>query len=185
MSEMAQVLRPEMPANLPEEAVPEVQPTELLPEEEDAGDRARLPRRQGEDEVEEEVEEVDEDGEPVKRRRKRRKSAYAPCPGCGSRRAARVMWTFWGSFYGPAMFTHVRCPDCGTTFNGNSGRSNLIPAILFVMVPLLLLFAICGGMGLWFWYNSPGKTTPRRGEAVQLPAWHARANLDLHWRTPS
>ena len=66
----AQVLRPEMPANLPEEAVPEVQPTELLPEEEDAGDRARLRRRrQGEDEVEEEVEEVDEDGEPVKRRR--------------------------------------------------------------------------------------------------------------------
>lgn len=91
-----------------------------------------------------EDDEEDEEEEDAPRR-----SKYKPCPRCGARGAKRVIWTFWGSFYGPALFTHVRCRECGCAYNGRSGRSNLIPAIVFVAVPLLILLAILGGL-VWF-----------------------------------
>ena len=93
--------------------------------------------------VEDEDEEDDED------RSIRPRSKYKACPRCGEVGAKRVMWTPWGSFYGPALFTHVRCPECGYAYNGKSGRSNLIPAIVFVTIPLLIILAIFGTLG---WY---------------------------------
>jgi DNA-directed RNA polymerase subunit RPC12/RpoP len=71
---------------------------------------------------------------------------YVPCPQCGARRSERVVFTFWGSFYGPALLTHVQCPKCHYKYNGKTGRSNLIPAIIFVLVPLVLIFAVIGGL---------------------------------------
>jgi hypothetical protein len=82
------------------------------------------------------VEEDDEDA-PIR---------YKPCPRCGATGAERVLFTFWGSFYGPALFSHVRCPDCGYAYNGRTGRSNLVPAVVFVTVPLVLILAIIGGL---------------------------------------
>jgi hypothetical protein len=73
---------------------------------------------------------------------------YVPCPRCGARGASRVLWTPWGSFYGPALFTHVRCPHCYCAYNGNTGRSNIVPAILFVTIPLVLLLGILGAVVL-------------------------------------
>ena len=67
---------------------------------------------------------------------------YKPCPRCGAEGATRVKWTPWGSFYGPAMFTHVACPECGYCYNGKTGRSNLVAAIIFVTVPLLGIIGI-------------------------------------------
>src|SRR5262249_30545032 len=32
---------------------------------------------------------------------------YVPCPRCGEEGPKKVVWTWWGSFYGPAMFNHV------------------------------------------------------------------------------
>jgi DNA-directed RNA polymerase subunit M/transcription elongation factor TFIIS len=91
----------------------------------------------------------DEQEEPARTRprHKRRKPRYAPCPGCGSTDAERIMWTFWGSFYGPAIFTHVRCSQCGTTYNGRTGRSNLIWAIIFVLVTWVLICLLLGVAG--------------------------------------
>jgi DNA-directed RNA polymerase subunit RPC12/RpoP len=71
---------------------------------------------------------------------------YVPCPRCGARRSERVVFTFWGSFYGPALLTPVQCPKCYYKYNGKTGRSNLIPAIIFVLVPLVLIFAVIGGL---------------------------------------
>jgi len=71
---------------------------------------------------------------------------YVPCPRCGTRGAERVVFTFWGSFYGPALLTHVQCPKCHYKYNGKTGRSNVIPAIIFVLVPLLLILAVIGGV---------------------------------------
>ena len=73
-------------------------------------------------------------------------SSFRPCPRCGAGGAERVLFTFWGSFYGPALFTHVRCPECGYAYNGRTGRSNLLPALVFVSVPLVLIFAILAGL---------------------------------------
>ena len=78
-----------------------------------------------------------------------KRSKYEPCPRCGEEGAKRVKWTPWGSFYGPALFTHVRCPACAYAYNGKSGGSNLIPAIIFVSIPLLIILGILGALG---WY---------------------------------
>ena len=82
--------------------------------------------------------ELDEDAPLLKRR------TFKPCPRCGAEGAKRVLFTPWGSFYGPALFNHVRCPECRYAYNGRSGGSNLIPAVLFVAIPLILMAAIIG-----------------------------------------
>jgi predicted Zn finger-like uncharacterized protein len=64
---------------------------------------------------------------------------YMPCPNCQGREAKRVKWTWWGSFWGPKLFTHVRCQDCGVCFNGKTGDTNVIPMVLFVVIPLVLI----------------------------------------------
>lgn len=100
--------------------------------------------------ADEEVEELDEaEDEEEEDTPSKKRSKYKPCPRCGEVGAKRVVWTAWGSFYGPAMFTHVRCPECGYKYNGKSGRSNLIPAIIFVSVPLIIILAI---FGVLIWY---------------------------------
>ena len=77
---------------------------------------------------------------------------YKPCPRCGEEGATRMAWTPWGSYYGPALFAHVRCPVCGYAYNGRSGRSNLLPAVIFIAIPLLLILAILGVLG-WIIYH--------------------------------
>jgi predicted Zn finger-like uncharacterized protein len=67
---------------------------------------------------------------------------YMPCPHCGAREAKKVNWTWWGSFYGPKLFHQVRCLECGGGFNGKSGDTNLIPAVLFVTIPLVLIVVL-------------------------------------------
>ncbi|MCC6417345.1 MAG: hypothetical protein IT429_03760 [Gemmataceae bacterium] len=83
-----------------------------------------------------------DDREAVRRRR-----AYRPCPSCGAAGAERVTWTPWGSFYGPSLLTHVRCPGCGYAYNGRTGRSNAVGIFFFALVPFLLLLGI--NVGLW------------------------------------
>jgi predicted Zn finger-like uncharacterized protein len=84
----------------------------------------------------------EEEDEPEVRPRRRKKASYKPCPRCGARGAERVAWTPWGSFYGPALFTHVRCPECRYAYNGRTGGSNLVPAIIFVTIPAVLIAGI-------------------------------------------
>jgi hypothetical protein len=72
---------------------------------------------------------------------------FQPCPKCGSHDAQRVTWTPWGSFYGPALFTHVRCQQCGYGYNGRTGGSNLIPAFFFVTIPATLIVLILAALG--------------------------------------
>src|SRR5205823_11624228 len=65
--------------------------------------------------------EEEEEDYPEEEEREARRSKYKACPQCGAYGARRVKWTFWGSFYGPAMFNHVECPDCGYRYNGRTG----------------------------------------------------------------
>lgn len=94
----------------------------------------------------------DEDEEDEDEGRSRQRARYKPCPRCGKRGAKRVVWTFWGSFYGPALFTHVRCPECYYAYNGRTGRSNIVPAVVFVTVPLLLILGIFGFL-IWIFHR--------------------------------
>lgn len=60
----------------------------------------------------------------------------APCPKCGSTSAKKVNYTWWGGFIGPKMFNHVRCTQCHTTYNARTGRSNVLPVIIYNVVIL-------------------------------------------------
>lgn len=74
--------------------------------------------------------------------KERRVSQYVPCPRCGCDQAAKVSFTWWGGFLGPSLFHHVRCPGCGTTFNGQTGRSNNTAITVYLVV------GGCVGVGL-------------------------------------
>jgi predicted Zn finger-like uncharacterized protein len=84
----------------------------------------------------------DDEPEPDEDAPRVSKKGFVPCPRCGAEGPRKVKWTPWGSFYGPAMFNHVRCVECGYKYNGKSGRSNLIPAIIFMSIPILLIAGI-------------------------------------------
>ncbi len=118
-------------------------------EDDEDDDRPRRKRKR----VEEVYEEPEDDDEEYERRRRRRRNrsrrgAYADCPECNNRgNATRVGFTWWGGLVGPALFTHVRCNDCGTCYNGKSGKSNNTAIAIYVGVGLLL-GVILGGCGL-------------------------------------
>ena len=67
---------------------------------------------------------------------------FAPCPMCSSSNASKVSWTWWGSFFGPYLFTHVKCEDCGGTYNGKTGKSNKVPIIIYQVVMWIVVLAL-------------------------------------------
>jgi hypothetical protein len=107
-------------------------------------DRPRKRRRSRDDDDE------DDDDRP----KKKKKVKYEPCPQCDAPDPQRVKWTAWGSFYGPAMLSHVRCQECGYCYNGKTGRSNVVAATIFVLVPLIGILTIVGAVGYMLWKYS-------------------------------
>jgi hypothetical protein len=74
---------------------------------------------------------------------------YAPCPKCGGTDARKVNYTWWGGALGPSLFKHVKCNQCGTTYNGKTGKSNVAAIIIYsvvIFVICLILYAIVQGM---------------------------------------
>jgi hypothetical protein len=80
------------------------------------------------------------------------RSKFKACPRCGAPGPRKIKWTPWGSFYGPKLFNHVRCQECGYAYNGKTGGSNLLPAIIFVAIPLLGIVGVL--VGLFFMLKS-------------------------------
>lgn len=74
------------------------------------------------------------------------------CPDCGSRDYKKISYTLWGGIIGPALFSHVKCLDCRSTFNSKTGRSNQTAITIFVIVSGviglgLVGIALCAGAG--------------------------------------
>ena len=68
---------------------------------------------------------------------------YVPCPNCSATGATKVGFTWWGGVLGPALLTHVKCPECGTTYNGKTGESNTTGIIVYsVVVGIIVLAAV-------------------------------------------
>jgi len=65
-----------------------------------------------------------------------------PCPQCGSTKIQKVSYTLWGGMIGPRVLNHVRCLDCKATFNGKTGKSNTRAIALYLLVTLVIVFAI-------------------------------------------
>lgn len=132
------------PAEDDDEDVPML---EAIEDEEDD----RRPRKRKREEDDDEPEDDDEEYERRRRRRRRersRRGAYADCPECSNRGdATSVGFTWWGGIVGPALFTHVRCNECGTCYNGKTGKSNNTAIAIYVGVGLLIA-VVLGGCGL-------------------------------------
>jgi hypothetical protein len=128
--------------------------------------KSRPPRRKEDDETDFEVVEEDEElfepevieededdieeeerPRPRKRRRRRRpRGEYADCPACGEPgNATRIRYTLWGGLIGPAMLCHVRCENCGTAYNGQTGNYNTVGIIIYLSIGL----AIALGLGVF------------------------------------
>jgi phage FluMu protein Com len=141
---------PPTPKRRPAEEDEDVPMLEAIEDDED-DDRQRRKRKR----VEEADDEPEDDDEEYERRRRRRRNrsrrgAYADCPECNNRgNATRVGFTWWGGLVGPALLTHVRCNECGTGYNGKSGKSNNTAIAIYVGVGLLL-GVILGGCGVIF-----------------------------------
>jgi hypothetical protein len=100
------------------------------------------PRRRRDEDNEDEEEE-----DRPRRRRRLRRGKYAECPNCGCPgHATRVGFTWWGGVLGPALFTHVRCRDCATCYNGKTGNYNTTAIAIYLSVGLgvAFLFMIVG-----------------------------------------
>jgi hypothetical protein len=103
-----------------------------------------------------EEEEEEEEERPRKRRRggRRRRwhGEWADCPNCGAPGdATRLTWTIWGGFIGPMIICHVRCNQCGTTYNGKSGDSNTTRIIIYYAISFgigVLILISCLGLNL-------------------------------------
>lgn len=90
---------------------------------------ARRPRRRREEEW---------DDEPSAPRR----GKYEDCPHCGCPgHADRVSFTWWGGALGPALFTHVRCRECGSCYNGKTGGDNTTGIIVYTAIGIGLCLA--------------------------------------------
>jgi|VirMetMinimDraft_7_1064189.scaffolds.fasta_scaffold62110_2 hypothetical protein len=63
---------------------------------------------------------------------------YRPCYHCNKIDYKKVTSTWWGGILGPKLLNHVKCNNCGTTYNGKTGQSNL-NAILFYTGSILLV----------------------------------------------
>jgi uncharacterized protein (DUF983 family) len=50
-----------------------------------------------------------------------------------------MSFTWWGGLIGPKMLTHVKCPACGHTFNGKTGRDNTTGIILYSIGVIVLV----------------------------------------------
>lgn len=71
---------------------------------------------------------------------------YAPCPNCGQSNAKKISFTWWGGALGPNMFTHVKCQNCGTEYNGKTGKSNQTSILLYFLVTFVIAFCACSGL---------------------------------------
>jgi uncharacterized protein (DUF983 family) len=82
----------------------------------------------------------DDDTPRRKRKGKKRTSIglFEPCPNCGAEDPKRVSFTWWGGALGPWMFTHVACQECGTTYNGKTGKSNNTAIAIYTILGFVL-----------------------------------------------
>jgi predicted nucleic-acid-binding Zn-ribbon protein len=68
---------------------------------------------------------------------------YASCPKCGSTNATKVGFTWWGGALGPVLFTHVKCSNCKTEYNGKTGKSNTNSIIIYSVVMFAIVICLC------------------------------------------
>ncbi len=67
---------------------------------------------------------------------------FVACPNCGSSDVKRVGYTWWGGALGPRLLNHVKCSNCGTTYNGKTGKSNTTAIVVYSVVIVIVVIVI-------------------------------------------
>ena len=67
---------------------------------------------------------------------------YAPCPKCSKSVAEKIRFTWWGGILGPKLLNHVKCGDCGSKYNGKSGKDNTTGIVIYSIVVAVLVLAL-------------------------------------------
>jgi hypothetical protein len=53
------------------------------------------------------------------------------------------------------MFTHIKCENCKTEYNGKTGKSNQTNILIYFAAGFVLAFCVCGGIAaLTFFLNN-------------------------------
>ena len=65
-------------------------------------------------------------------------SEYVPCPRCRLPDPEKQKFTWWGGILGPRMLSHVKCRQCGLTYNGKTGESNNTKIAIYMIVVFLV-----------------------------------------------
>lgn len=79
---------------------------------------------------------------------------FKPCPNCLSYNIEKVRYDWnWGGAIGPILFSTVRCMNCGTQYNGKTGRSGgagetIYRAFGLILVAVLLCVVLYFLLGL-------------------------------------
>jgi hypothetical protein len=68
--------------------------------------------------------------------------AAVVCPSCRDPRSKKVGWTLWGGVIGPRMLSHVKCLNCGTAYNGKTGKSNTPGIMIYIGVSLAIVLLL-------------------------------------------
>ncbi len=71
---------------------------------------------------------------------------FAPCPRCGCQYADRVKFSWWGGLVGPKLFTHVKCRNCASCYNGKHGTWNTTNIVLYTIAGVVLGAAVVLGL---------------------------------------
>jgi hypothetical protein len=66
---------------------------------------------------------------------------YAACPNCRNVYAKPIGYTLWGGALGPRLFTHVRCCQCRTKYNGKTGQSNFTNIVIYLTISFVIALA--------------------------------------------
>ncbi|MEZ5308462.1 MAG: hypothetical protein R2684_15060 [Pyrinomonadaceae bacterium] len=53
-----------------------------------------------------------------------------------------MTFTWWGGLLGPKLLTHVKCPGCGTQYNGKSGKDNTMGIVIYSIAMLIIFGTI-------------------------------------------
>lgn len=65
---------------------------------------------------------------------------FVPCPKCQSLGAEQLKFTWWGGAIGPRLLTHVKCANCGTKYNGKTGKDNTTGIVIYSVVVGVIAF---------------------------------------------
>jgi hypothetical protein len=76
------------------------------------------------------------------------RGSYANCPFCGCPGwADKVVYTWWGGFVGPAIFSLVKCRGCRASYNGKTGQPTTNAMVIYIVVSLVVVFLLLGCLG--------------------------------------